>query len=105
MASKKKLTDITIRMRRKDGRKVSGAVARKALWAAFKIAKRGGNLATELREWTIEAINWRNVYQSGGEKTYTYSTSDAVAEALQAMGGIFNSINWETDLRVAVPDA
>ncbi len=98
-----KVTDITIRMRRKDGRRVSEDEAKAALWAAHKIAQRpGGDILRELREWDIEAVNWRNVYRSGKEKRYRYTGKDA-AEAIGAMGGIFEWAGLE-GLRVGTPD-
>jgi hypothetical protein len=92
--------DITIRLRRKDGRKVTAAEARKALWAAHKIAQHGGNPVAELREWDIEAIDWRKEFRSGRTKSYRYAGSDAAA-AITDMGGILEDIGM-AGLRVEV---
>lgn len=95
----KKLKDFTVRLIRKDGRKVTAKEARAALWAAYKIARKGGDLATEMREWTILAINWRN----DDGKEYEYG-SERAEEILTALGGILHMLDWNHDLRAEVPD-
>ena len=97
-----KVTDISIRIRRRDGQPATLRQARAALWVAHKIAQRGGDVERELREWVIVAINWRNVYRSGKEKTYRYT--DGITEVIAAMGGIFEDKGLD-GLRVEVPDA
>lgn len=99
----KKVADVTVHMRRKDGKRVTKEEAKRALWAAHKIAQRGGDPFAELREWTIEAINWRNVYKSGREKTYRYDSPAAIADVIGNIGGIMETIGMDK-LRVAVPE-
>lgn len=99
MASKK-TTDFTIRLRRKDGRRATPREAKAALWAAHKIAQRGGNVVTALKEWEIHAIDWRNRYRSGRVKEFHYGR-DQVTEAIGNMGGILESLGLD-GLRVAL---
>lgn len=94
-----RIVDITVRLRRKDGAKATAEQAKAALWAAHKIAQKGGNVVTALREWSIEAIDWRNTYASGKSKTFTYT--DNVAEVLANMGGILETAGLD-GLRVAL---
>lgn len=95
--AKHKHHDITVRMRRRDGKKVSPLTAKKALWAAHKIAQRGGSIAAHLTEWEVEAVDWR-----AGRRSYTYTGSDATA-ALENLGGILETLTME-GLRVGVPE-
>lgn len=99
---RKRIVDITVRLQRKDGRKVAAEEAKAALWAAHKIAQAGGNVVTALREWNIHAIDWRNTYASGRDKTFHYSarTSD-LSEVLGNMGGILETAGLK-GLRVAL---
>lgn len=99
MSKKNKLKDFTVRMWRKDKKKVTAKEARAALWAAYKLAKEGKDLETALRDWHIEAINWRN----SDDKVFIYG-SERAAEVLVALGGILNTIDWNNDLRAEVPD-
>ncbi len=99
MSKKNKIKDFTVRMWRKDKKKVTAKEARAALWVAYKLAKNGENLDVALRDWHIEAINWRNQ----DEKVFTYG-SDRAAEILVALGPILNSLDWNNDLRAEVPD-
>jgi hypothetical protein len=91
-----RIHDITIRLRRKDGRKVDAATARRALWAAHKIAQKGGSLKDEMREWVIEAIDWR---KTPGKK-YEYSGNN-VTDVIANMGGILETVGMD-NLRVEV---
>lgn len=102
--SKGKVHDITVRLRRKDGAKVSPEQARAALWAAHKIAQRGGDVEAEMREWDIRGINWRTVTKGGREKTYNYAPGGrtSITEVIGNMGGIFESVGL-AGLRVEVP--
>lgn len=97
-----KITDITIRLRRVDGRRPTEADARAALWAAHKIAQRGGDVSRELREWRIDGIDWHNIYATGKEKTYQYRATD-IDTAIAAMGGILEDIGMK-GIRIAFPD-
>jgi len=72
------------------------ADAFKAFWAAHKIVQKGGNLETDLRDWTVEAINWRK-----GGKPYDYTSSQAT-EVIGAMGGILE--DEDTRIRVGLVD-
>lgn len=65
----------------------------KAFWAAHKIAKRGETL----RDWTVEAIDWRK-----GNRSYTYGPDD-VAEVLANMGGIIGDPNATITVKLARP--
>lgn len=87
---KPRVVDITIRIRRKDGRKATLEQARAALWAAHKIAQKGGDVEAGLREWKIEAVNWRNTYASGKFKDFTYK--EDISEVLANMGGILEVV-------------
>lgn len=95
----RRIVDITVRLRRKDGRRAGADEAKAALWAAHKIAQAGGNVVTALREWDIQAIDWRNTYASGKSKTFTYT--DNVSEVLGNMGGILETAGL-AGLRVAL---
>lgn len=99
MSKQKKLKDFTVRMWRKDKKKVTAKEARAALWVAYQLAVKGEDLETALREWHIEAINWRN----DDDKIYTYG-SDRAAEILVSLGGILKTIDWNRDIRAEVPD-
>jgi len=96
---RKRVVDITVRLRRKDGKRVSAKEAKAALWAAHKIAQKGGDVAAGLREWVIEAINWRNTYASGHSKTFQYTEN--LTEVIGNMGGILESAGL-SGLRVAL---
>jgi len=98
---RKRIVDITVRLRRKDGKKTTAEQAKAALWAAHKIAQKGGNVATALREWKIEALDWRNTYASGHSKTFTYTEN--LTEVLANMGGVFETLGLD-GLRVALVD-
>ncbi len=98
---RKKSYDITIRMRRKDGKRVTAEEAKRALWAAHKIAQHGGSITRELREWKIEAIVWRTI--PGKEYTYDDHSKSGTQEVLENMGGILETLGLE-GLRVAVPE-
>lgn len=98
---KGKIVDITVRLRRKDGGKANAEQAKAALWAAHKIAQKGGDVATALREWKIEAIDWRNTYASGHGKTFTYT--EKLTDVIANMGGILETIGLD-GLRVALVD-
>lgn len=91
---KPRLVDISIRMSRKDGKRVSRSEARKALWAAHKIVQKGGSLSTALREWRVHAIDWKNTYPSGAEKEYHYTSK--LDEVFGSMGGILETIDFDT---------
>lgn len=99
MTKKNKIKDFTVRMWRKDKKKVTAKEARAALWVAYKLAKEGKDLGTALREWHIEAIDWRN--EDG--KVFTYG-GERAAEILVALGPILNTIDWNNDIRAEVPD-
>lgn len=103
--AKGKIHDITIRLRRKDGARTTAAQAKAALWAAHKIAQKGGDVDRELREWDIKGIDWRTVTRRGREKTYNYAPGGKVSmgEVVGALGGIFEYLGMD-GLRVGVPD-
>lgn len=96
---RKRIVDITVRLRRKDGQKATADQAKAALWAAHKIAQKGGNVVTALREWKIEAIDWRNTYASGRSKSFTYT--EDLTDVLANMGGILETAGLD-GLRVAL---
>lgn len=70
--------------------------AKKAFWAAHKIVQRGGKLETELRDWTVQAIDWRK-----NGKQYVYGEANAT-EVIGAMGGILE--DEDTVIRVGLVD-
>lgn len=98
-ARRRRVVDITIRLRRKDGRRADAKEAKAALWAAHKIAQKGGNPVEQLRDWVIEAVDWRNTYPSGHTKTFRYT--EKLEEVIANMGGILESLGLE-GLRVAL---
>ncbi len=96
-----KTHDITIRLRRKDRRRITREEARAALWAAQEIARRGGDVEAEMRDFDIEAIDWRHTYRSGRQKTYRYvrGGSPPVSEVLVSIVGILREVDMNA-LRV-----
>lgn len=102
---KGKVHDITVRLRRKDGTPSTAAQAKAALWAAHKIAQKGGDVEKEMREWEIKGINWRTVSRRGRERTYNYAPGGrvSISEVIGSMGGILETQGME-GLRVAVVD-
>lgn len=89
--------DISVHVRRKDGKKISEKEARAALWAAHKLVQSGKSL-TALKEWDIKAVNWRV-----GGRSYRYSGGD-VEQALIDMGGILETVGMSA-IRAGVPDS
>jgi hypothetical protein len=64
------------------------------------ILRRGGSLRHDLREWFVEAIDWRNTFASGHTKEYKYrERTDDIDEVLGNMGGILETIGIDA-LRV-----
>lgn len=90
--------DVTIRIQRRDGRKTTEADARRALWAAHEILRKGGRLSEALREWRVSAIDWRNTFASGNSKEYQYTTD--IEEVLGNLGGVLRTVGIGA-LRVA----
>jgi hypothetical protein len=103
--TKKRINDITVRMRRKDGTKATGDQAKKALWAAHKIAQRGGDVEAEMRDWEISAIDWRKVTRAGRKREFHYVPGGraSITQVVADMGGILETLGL-AGLRVAVPD-
>lgn len=83
------ISDITLHFKRRDGKPVSDKEARAALWAAHKIAQSGKNVTDEMREWIIEAIDWKV-----GNRRYHYGPA-RINEVVGNMGGILESIGLD----------
>lgn len=86
-------SDITIHMKRKDGKHFTKAEARAAVWAAHKIVQRGGSVR-DMREWEFEAVDWRH-----GKREKHYGRA-AIDEVLNAIGPILE----DDRTRIAVRD-
>lgn len=101
MATKQRarIVDVTIKLKRKDGRPASEEQARNALWAAQEIARKGGDVTELMKEWEIHAIDWRNTYRNGHYKDYHYNAED-ISDVLAAMVGILRDVG-KARLRVA----
>lgn len=87
---RKKKYDITIHMRRKDGRKASEAETRNAFWAAQEIARHGGDVNKEMREWELVGIDWQNI--PGKLYHYDKDTPSSVTEAFQNLVGMIREV-------------
>lgn len=82
------ISDVTLDFKRRDGKRVSEDEARRALWAAHKLVQSGGSVK-DLKEWEIEAIDWR-----ADEREYHYGAS-RIDEVLGNLGGILETIGLE----------
>lgn len=103
MPRKGVVQDITIHMRRKDGRKATADQARKAFWAAQEIARRGGDIAKEMREWELVAIDWRHT--PGKEYRYDQGTPSKPQEVLENLIGIIRTVGMSgLTVRIGRPE-
>ncbi len=87
---RKKKYDVTVHMRRKDKRRMTEQEARNAFWAAQEIARHGGDVNKEMREWELVAIDW----QTTPGKLYHYDKNapSTAVEALQNLVGIIREV-------------
>lgn len=98
--ARKRIHDITVHIRRKDRQRVTREQARNAFWAAQEIARHGGSVTAEMREWEILAIDWRK--KPGKAYHYAPGGKTSIDEVLQNMVGILREIGKD-GLRVEVP--